>query len=487
MITIDSASGYFDIPKVNSYEELMEKLKQILQINDELFQHLYFSYIDEEEQERIRLIPQVYDDFINQEEPKLSIGFLDNLNEEILDQFNDIIDANKKRFKDPEYINELLAKYDSDKKEIILQEAKPEVDEEDKEKEADKEEVKLEVIELVKEEDKDKEGDKEEEVKEADKEEDKKENKEEDKEDVILEVKVEEVKEIEKKEEKKNDETKSIILAPYNSYINPEEEQNNDLDSNIKIENNIIEFDSKTKPMNENYESNNNNEYNNGNKIVDDDLNNNNKINGGNNQEGVSNQNNNNASDENLVIKKNDSDNCFCLFGPENNNKDNIVNNIVNNENKNNVEMNDKYEIFNSELNLKCFNDEFSNQINALEESMKHSNIEEYQKQSEENNFENNIKKIIESNVDDAKKDILNSILLETSKIVSQSKLNQKKPKNNYVHEGIRCNNCGMFPIVGIRYKCLECDNFNCCEKCEQGQNHPHLFYKIKKDKALKH
>jgi hypothetical protein len=76
---------------------------------------------------------------------------------------------------------------------------------------------------------------------------------------------------------------------------------------------------------------------------------------------------------------------------------------------------------------------------------------------------------------------------LETSKIVSQSKLNQKKSKNNYVHEGIKCNNCGAFPIVGIRYKCLECDNFNCCEKCEQEQSHPHLFYKIKKDKALKH
>ena len=159
MITIDSASGYIDIPKVNTYEELMEKLKQVLQINDELFQHLYFSYIDEEEQERIRLIPQIYDDFINQEEPKVSIGFLDNLNEKILDQLNDIIDANKKRFKDPEYLNELLAKSDSDKKEIILEEAKPEVNEEPKN------EDNKEVIEIIKVEDRDKDKDKEEEEK----------------------------------------------------------------------------------------------------------------------------------------------------------------------------------------------------------------------------------------------------------------------------------------------------------------------------------
>ena len=495
MITIDSASGYIDIPKVNTYEELMEKLKQVLQINDELFQHLYFSYIDEEEQERIRLIPQIYDDFINQEEPKVSIGFLDNLNEEILDQLYDIIDANKKRFKDPEYLNELLAKSDSDKKEIILEEAKPEVNEEpknednkevieiikveDRDKDKDKEEeAQIDAIELVKEEEI--EADKEEDKEEV-KEEDKKEDKEEDKEVVIQEIRVEEVKdgeteeikEIENKEEK-NDETKSIIFAPYNSYI---EEKNNHLDSEIKIENNILEFDSKTQTLNENYESNNNYEVNNGVK-VDNDLINNNNDNEGNKQEDVSIQNNNIASDENLDIKKKDSDNCFCLFGPESNNNDNVVSNEINNN---------EYDIFNSELNLKRFNDEFSKQINALEESMKHSNIEEYQKKNEENIFENNIKKIIESNVDDAKKDILNSILLETSKIVSQSKLNQKKSKNNYVHEGIKCNNCGAFPIVGIRYKCLECDNFNCCEKCEQEQSHPHLFYKIKKDKALKY
>ena len=458
MINIDSASGYIDIPKVNTYEELMSKLKQILQVNDELFQHLYFSYIDEEEQERTRLIPQIYDDFISQEYPKLSIGFLDNLNQEILDQFNDIIEANKKRFKDPEFLNELLAQPDSDKEELILEEAKPEFKEEDV-----KEEVK-------------------------------EEEKEEDKEEVIQEIKVEEIKEepieeikeIEIENMEKNDETKSVILAPYNSYIY--EKENQSLDSDIKIENNILEYDSKAQPMNKIYELNNNNTYDHGTIKENDDKSNNNNIiiivndNAGNNQERVSNQQNNIVNDENLVIKKEDSSDNFCLFGPDSKSNDNVISI----ENKNNEGKNDKNEIFNSELNLKCFNDEFSNQINALEESMKHSNIEEYQKNNEENNFENNVKKIIEENVDNAKKDILNSILLETSKIVSQSKINQKKSKNNYRHEGIKCNICGMFPIVGIRYKCLECDNYNCCENCEQKQNHPHLFYKIKNNKALR-
>ena len=44
-------------------------------------------------------------------------------------------------------------------------------------------------------------------------------------------------------------------------------------------------------------------------------------------------------------------------------------------------------------LNLKNFDDEFSNKLSALKESMKHSNIEEYQKNIDENNFEIMLKK----------------------------------------------------------------------------------------------
>ena len=40
MITLDSASGYIDIPKVFNYDELMNKIKQTLQINEELFKYL---------------------------------------------------------------------------------------------------------------------------------------------------------------------------------------------------------------------------------------------------------------------------------------------------------------------------------------------------------------------------------------------------------------------------------------------------------------
>ena len=60
------------------------------------------------------------------------------------------------------------------------------------------------------------------------------------------------------------------------------------------------------------------------------------------------------------------------------------------------------------------------------------------------------------------------------------------------VHKGIKCSNCGIDPIIGIRYKCLMCDNFNLCEKCEKLEDnninsHPHNLIKMRKEeKKLK-
>ena len=104
MITIDSASGNIQMPKIFDYEDLFDNIKTLFSIDDELFKYLYFSYIDEKEQERIRLNPQIFDDFIRQESPKLSIGFLDNVDENIIDEFKDIIDSNKKRFEKINFI-----------------------------------------------------------------------------------------------------------------------------------------------------------------------------------------------------------------------------------------------------------------------------------------------------------------------------------------------------------------------------------------------
>jgi hypothetical protein len=49
------------------------------------------------------------------------------------------------------------------------------------------------------------------------------------------------------------------------------------------------------------------------------------------------------------------------------------------------------------------------------------------------------------------------------------------------IHYGIACDGCGTFPIVGIRYKCALCDDFDFCEECEKkkGEEHNHPFLKI--------
>ena len=425
MITLDSASGYIDIPKVDSYKDLMDQIKQVLQIDDELFNYLYFSYIDPEEQERTRLIPQVYDDFINQNSPKLSIGFLDNLSENILDELKDVIDKNKKRFMEEKF----------------KEENKIEIKKEDEN-----------IIEIKKED----------------------ENK--------IEIKKEDENIIEIKKEEENDESKSDILAPYNSF---EESSKNNLNKEIQFQNEIYSIDSKAEKLNKLYELKNessNNEINNENN----ENNNNEKkeIEGNNNSDKdiiiISKKNNSNEEncsddDNEIKIKKMESDNNFFLFPQESNpnNNDNISNKIIN-ENKININENEN-DIFDSTYNLKVFGDN-------LEKSIKKSYNEEFDKDKDEKKeLENNIQNIIESNIDDIKNDVLNSVISE----ISKSKLIIKNPKDKVIHDEIQCKGCGMVPIIGIRYKCAECENFNYCQKCEEMGRHPHLFYKIKKNNIL--
>lgn len=41
------------------------------------------------------------------------------------------------------------------------------------------------------------------------------------------------------------------------------------------------------------------------------------------------------------------------------------------------------------------------------------------------------------------------------------------------VHLGVSCDNCGMKPIQGIRYKCSVCSNYDLCSACEASDCHP--------------
>ena len=50
---------------------------------------------------------------------------------------------------------------------------------------------------------------------------------------------------------------------------------------------------------------------------------------------------------------------------------------------------------------------------------------------------------------------------------------------NENVHKEIYCNMCNCTPLVGSRYKCFECDDFDLCQDCESKKIHEHPFIKI--------
>ncbi len=51
------------------------------------------------------------------------------------------------------------------------------------------------------------------------------------------------------------------------------------------------------------------------------------------------------------------------------------------------------------------------------------------------------------------------------------------------IHKGYICNGCNMRPIIGNRYKCMVCHNFDYCDACEEKyrNEHRHPFLKIYK------
>jgi len=55
------------------------------------------------------------------------------------------------------------------------------------------------------------------------------------------------------------------------------------------------------------------------------------------------------------------------------------------------------------------------------------------------------------------------------------------------IHIGVKCSSCQKYPIVGIRYKCMQCKSYDLCEECEkkQGLKHGHLLLKLRNNKQI--
>jgi len=72
--------------------------------------------------------------------------------------------------------------------------------------------------------------------------------------------------------------------------------------------------------------------------------------------------------------------------------------------------------------------------------------------------------------------------ILEKSRIFEKKEVPQNRIEEPsvVVHEHITCDGCQRKPIIGVRYKCSVCADFDFCETCEATIEHSHPFLKIK-------
>ena len=103
-------------------------------------------------------------------------------------------------------------------------------------------------------------------------------------------------------------------------------------------------------------------------------------------------------------------------------------------------------------------------------------------------NIDDNYSKEIPTNMDKLFEQLENIESLRTNSLImteiSNSRIQNPSQIMNYsiaIHQGIKCDKCNTLPIIGHRYKCPKCLNYNLCEDCEQNNAeinfHPHLDF----------
>ena len=134
---------------------------------------------------------------------------------------------------------------------------------------------------------------------------------------------------------------------------------------------------------------------------------------------------------------------------------------------------------------------DYENKINSVREECYQEIEEKYSKI-----YEEKIKQIYETAMNNSKimcdnilsqnQQIFEEEEKKRNQIINSNLLIKSNYSNNFskisqcktIHNNITCNECNISPIVGYRYKCLECENYNLCEKCEKIVEHEHNFIK---------
>jgi len=102
------------------------------------------------------------------------------------------------------------------------------------------------------------------------------------------------------------------------------------------------------------------------------------------------------------------------------------------------------------------------------------------QKYKEQEMLKDIVNKAIEERLPELTKSIqekMSQSMMGQSQKIEEPKLDNASAN---IHRFVKCDGCGVKPIVGTRYKCSICDDFDYCEKCEATKEHAHPFLKMK-------
>ena len=114
------------------------------------------------------------------------------------------------------------------------------------------------------------------------------------------------------------------------------------------------------------------------------------------------------------------------------------------------------------------------------EEEDEDINEEEDKELTEEEKIKKSLRLMVRSKLKNLEKNIISELCndIKNSQLISPNQISN----SNIVHKGIKCNQCGKKDIIGIRYKCSTCPNYNLCENCEEDSTHDenHIFVKIR-------
>ncbi|XP_053958938.1 protein ref(2)P isoform X2 [Anastrepha ludens] len=68
----------------------------------------------------------------------------------------------------------------------------------------------------------------------------------------------------------------------------------------------------------------------------------------------------------------------------------------------------------------------------------------------------------------------------QSPKVEEKEAKKENDPADFVIHELVECDSCGLNPIVGFRYKCIQCPNFDLCQRCEAQHKHPdHMMVRM--------